>query len=600
MNKPDTPYIKFAKYLAGLDPKKTISAKQETEMWSCMTNALVGVFMLVLASGLVYVASTDPSAVTNRMYIYSLLIIAPILVAAYMMVPTFGAKPSGTKSSGYAIVVCALLVVAYFLMKNMSMKEIVYANYFIITLGIVLAICLMVIMSKVSVRYLMSLEGWTGFVAKLILYMPCLISELVIGSIDAMTNIYAKIGLILVYVFAFLTIVYYIVDAFASTELLRFGNTINSWIKGNVIDQIIHIESTIETDITDAGNTVANESIKAGNTVANESTNVAKIVETGATNAWNTVETGAINAGKIVETGAINAGKIVETGATNAWNTVETGATNAWNTVETGAINAGNIVETGAINAGNIVANESIKVGNTVANESIKVGNTVSDNIENFSSGETLNRITDMFRIPDWFKQRAYMKSLYKADAFALNITKTLDITGLDAGELGGGDESSRAKNYTISAWVYLPAQAPNTRILSLRKASDAATKTKGTPSVMCSSDKLTITLTNWEETPPSNPPKSPLIKTVDILPQRWNHLVFVYSDNVAHFYLNSKLMFSEPLTNYLPTYSFSDELVSGDETGIIGKIGGVSYVPTTYSAHQISGIYNATRGFYV
>lgn len=402
MDKQDTPYFKFAKYLAGLDPKKNISAKQETEMWSCMTNSLIGVTMLVLASALVYVASTDPAAVTNRMYVYSLLIIAPILVAAYMMVPTFGAKPSGTKLFGYGMVVCALLIVAYFLMKNMSMKEIVYANYFIIALGFGLAIFLMVIMSKVSVRYLMSLEGWTGFVAKLILYMPCLIADLMRGSIGAMPNIFAQIGLILVYIVVFLIIVYYFVDAF------------------------------------------------------------------------------------------------------------------------------------------------------------------------------------------DLFKDQAYMKSLYRADVFPLNITKTLDITRLDSTE----DESSRAKNYTISAWVYLPAQAPLTRVLSLRKASDNDIKEKGTPSVMCSSDKLTITLTNVEINPP--------IKKVNILPQRWNHLVFVYADNVAHFYLNSKLMFSERLTNYLPTYSFSDELVSGDETGIIGKIGGVSYVPTTYSAQQIAGIYNATRGFYV
>jgi len=398
MDKQDTPYFKFAKYLAGLDPKKNISAKQETEMWSCMINSLIGIIMLVFASGLVYVASTDPATVTNRMYVYSLLIIAPILVAAYMMVPTFGAKPSGTKLFGYGMVVCALLIVAYFLMKNMSMKEVVYANYFIIALGVGLAICLMVIMSKVSVRYLMSLEGWPGFVAKFILYIPCLISDLVRGSIDAMPNIYAKFGLILICVVAFLTIVYYIVDAF------------------------------------------------------------------------------------------------------------------------------------------------------------------------------------------DWFND----KSLYRSDVFPLNVTKTLDITGSDMTE----DESSRVKNYTISAWVYLPAQAPLTRILSLRKASDNDIKAKGTPSVMCSSDTLTITLTNVEINPP--------IKTVDILPQRWNHLVFVYADNVAHFYLNSKLMFSEPLTNYLPTYSFADELVSGDETGIIGKIGGVSYVPTTYSAQQIVGIYNATRGFYV
>ena len=394
MNKPDTPYLKFAKYLAGLDPKKPISAKQETDMWSCMSSTLIGITMLVVASALVYVASTDPAAVTNRMYVYSLLIIAPILVAAYMMVPTFGAKPNGAKLTGYGIAVCALLVVAYFLMKNMSMKEIVYANYFIIALGFGLAICLAAIMSKVGVRYLMSLEGWPGFVAKLILYMPCLIADLVRGSIDVMPNIYAKLGLIMAYVAILLIIVYY-----------------SYWV--------------------------------------------------------------------------------------------------------------------------------------------------------------------------------IYGAALYRADVFPLNITKTLDITGLDT----TGDDTSRAKNYTISAWVYLPAQAPDTRILALRTASDHNHKEKGTPSVMCSSDKLAITLTNTSTAKPI---------TIDVLPQRWNHLAFVSSDNVAHFYLNSKLMFSEPLTDYLPTYSFSDELVSGDETGIIGKIGGVSYVPTTYSAQQIAGLYNATRGFYV
>jgi hypothetical protein len=418
---PDKPYLKFAKYLAGYDPKKPISAKQETEIWSCMMNAVIGVAMLVVASGLVYVASTDPAAVTNRMYVYSVLIIIPILFAAYMMVPTFGSKPSGTKLIGYALVVSAFFIVSYFLMKNMSMKEIVFANYFIIALGIGVAILLAAIMSKVSFRYLMSLEGWPGFVAKLILYIPCLISELLFASIDAMPNIYAKIGLILVYIYALLAIVYNIIDA-VSPGLLRFG-------------------------------------------------------------------------------------------------------------------------------------------------------------------------------LPDWLKERSYLKTLYKADTYNLNTIRQYDITGLD--ELGL-DSSTRTKNYTISAWVYISDNSQvsdnnnpvTSSILALRKASEAKTN-MGSPAVRYNSGKLKIAVSNFSQNPP--------IKTVDILPQRWNHLVFVYSDNVAHFYLNSKLMFSEPLTNYLPTYSFSDELVSGDDSvKIMGKIGGVSYVPTTYDALQIVGIYNATRGFYV
>ncbi len=393
----EPPYLKFAKYLAGIDTKKPISAKQESEIWSCMTNAVIGVIMLVLASALIYVASTDQAAASNRMYVYSVLIIVPVLVAAYMMVPTFGSKPSGPKLTAYGIFLCVLFVIAYFLMRNMSMKEIVYANYLIMFLGICVGIFLAVLMYKISIRYLMSLEGWSGFIAKLVLYIPCLIRDIIVET----TNIYAKLGMILLFVGLISATVYYMV-----------------------------------------------------------------------------------------------------------------------------------------------------------------------------------------FRASDGF---------YNTDIHPLNTVITKDITGSDAGDLmhlSGLNSDTRAKNYTIGAWVYLPAQTTWSRILSLRKASDSDSKEKGTPSVMYSSEKLRITLSNSDT--------NPIIKEVPIMSQRWNHLVFVYEDNVANLYLNSELKFSEPLTDALPTYSFSDELVTGDDTQIVGNIGGIAYIAKPYSAQQIATIYNATRGFYV
>jgi len=166
----------------------------------------------------------------------------------------------------------------------------------------------------------------------------------------------------------------------------------------------------------------------------------------------------------------------------------------------------------------------------------------------------------------------------------------------LDTNELidsNGTAESTRAKNYTISAWVYLPAvcQFPS-RILSLCRASDKSTKEKGSPAVMYDSNgKMRVIFSNLD---------GATQKTIEIPPQRWNHLVFVYDNQVAHFYLNSKLMFSEPLSEQLPIYSFADELVTGDEMMIDGKISGATYVPTTYTAQQVVGIYNTTRRFYM
>lgn len=432
----DMPYMKFAKYLAGYDPKKPLSPKQESDMWSCMMNAVIGIAMLVLASALVYIASTDPAAASNRMYVYSVLIVVPIIVAAYMMVPSVGSKPSGTRLMGYSIFVCALFIVSYNLMKNMSMKEIVYANYFIMFLLVCFAAFTVVILSKVSTRYLMSLEGWTGFVAKLTLYLPCLIYELVTGSIEMMPNIYAKIALILVYVSLFLTVLYKIL--------------------------ILFVDSS------------------------------------------------------------------------------------------------------------------------------------------------------DLF--PQWLKDIAYQKSLMKMETLPLNVMNKQDVTGLDANDLilnatyengTALNDGTRVKNYTISAWVYVPAVCQPTRIIALRRASDEDTKTKGSPSVIYNSNgKMQIVFSRPADPADSNPPKTPTPtqKIIDIAPQKWNHLVFVYEDQVAHFYLNSKLLFSEPLNMALPEYTFSDELVTGEDGNMIegGKISGASYVPTTYTAQQIVGIYENTRRFYM
>jgi len=187
-----------------------------------------------------------------------------------------------------------------------------------------------------------------------------------------------------------------------------------------------------------------------------------------------------------------------------------------------------------------------------------------------------------------------------KMDTQPLNVMNKHNVSDLDMSDLISG---TSVKNYTISAWVYLPAVCEPTRIIALRRASDENTKERGSPSVIyLSNGKMQIVFSRPTSEDGKTLNYQPTQKIIDIAPQKWNYLVFVYEDQVAHFYLNSKLLFSEPLNTALPDYHFSDELVTGEDGNMIegGKVSGASYVPTTYTAQQIVGIYENTRRFYM
>lgn len=193
--------------LAGSDKKLT--GTQIRELGSCILSYSLTLICVILASAAIYFAANDGQAITKRYYIYSALIILPILVGCAFVLPIF---KGGVSSSTFLLTILGmiiLIVLIYFVMKNMNNKNVMLANYILFILFIFGIISMLAMFYRVFVIYLKSIPGWKGFIIKLIFYIPCLFLNLIEYIINDYNNTPKIVGVI--FILQLITIGMYIV-----------------------------------------------------------------------------------------------------------------------------------------------------------------------------------------------------------------------------------------------------------------------------------------------------------------------------------------------------------------------------------------------------
>ena len=166
------------KKLAGLNPDRPLTQQQRIDMVNCSRTYFVGLVLLILSLAMIYSASTDSAFLKDRMYLYTALVCAPLIVAAYFILPFFSRNIDSSVVSAAGLLMMIIVAITYFMMQTANKQSVRWASYLFTGIAIGVGIISAIVMFRISLKSLKHVRGWNGFVLNLIFYIPCLLIEL--------------------------------------------------------------------------------------------------------------------------------------------------------------------------------------------------------------------------------------------------------------------------------------------------------------------------------------------------------------------------------------------------------------------------------------
>jgi hypothetical protein len=129
---------------------------------------------VAFSCAVVYYASTDPRALTDKTYLYIFLAAVPLIAAMSLSLPIYNTSGSSMYSGFIAALVVLCLSSAFYFVSSMDLTTAMALSILINLLLFLIIVMGMAIFFIIFSNYLKSLTGIQGFIVYLIFYIPCL------------------------------------------------------------------------------------------------------------------------------------------------------------------------------------------------------------------------------------------------------------------------------------------------------------------------------------------------------------------------------------------------------------------------------------------
>ena len=141
--------------------------------------------------------------------------------------------------------------------------------------------------------------------------------------------------------------------------------------------------------------------------------------------------------------------------------------------------------------------------------------------------------------------------------------------------------------NYSLSCWLYINPQPPNTgeQYTTFTSLLNYGNK----PNILYKADTNTLMITMKIK----NDDETIIYKSNDFLLQKWNNIIVNYDGGTLDVFINNKLVVSQD--SVVPYMSF-DQITSGETNGIQGGICNVKYYKRVLTIGEIHQIYNSVK----
>ena len=144
--------------------------------------------------------------------------------------------------------------------------------------------------------------------------------------------------------------------------------------------------------------------------------------------------------------------------------------------------------------------------------------------------------------------------------------------------------------NYSISLWLYLDSQPPNTSY-AYEKFTPVFSYDK-MPEILYKGSSHELKIITQRDLSNKNQDKqsTTVFKTKDFPLQKWNHFVINYDAGTLDVFLNNKLVISNK--NISPNIEYGNIKI-GSDNGVHGGIRNVQYFNEPLTKREIGFIYN-------
>jgi len=137
-----------------------------------------GLYGFIFMIGVVlYIASTDPAALTTKAYVYMFTIIIPFVILFGFIFPFSTTQRSATSTMLLLGVVFTIMTALFYAYSSMNSATLAVTSYFLNGIMALIALVGLAIFFYIFSNYLKSVEGIAGFLIYLIFYIPCLIID---------------------------------------------------------------------------------------------------------------------------------------------------------------------------------------------------------------------------------------------------------------------------------------------------------------------------------------------------------------------------------------------------------------------------------------
>jgi hypothetical protein len=154
---------------------KDITTRQDMQSALLNYGALYGfIFMVGVIS---YIASTDPTALTSKAYVYMFSIIIPLVLLIGFVLPFSTTQRSSTSTTLLIGVLITIMTAIFYSYSSMNSKAFETVSYLLNGIMALIVLVALAIFFYIFSNYLKSVEGFAGFFVYLLFYIPCLLID---------------------------------------------------------------------------------------------------------------------------------------------------------------------------------------------------------------------------------------------------------------------------------------------------------------------------------------------------------------------------------------------------------------------------------------
>lgn len=148
------------------------------EVQSYLIKYVIALVGLALSGTVIYNAAIDHKSKTTSFYAYLIMVMLPIIVGVFLVAPVFNRPLDTNGMIFYGVIVSIILIAVYLFYRSMNPVSVSIATYGLSIVGVLIFIIGLALVYRIFVRSILNMRGWTGFIFKVLFFIPCLLIDL--------------------------------------------------------------------------------------------------------------------------------------------------------------------------------------------------------------------------------------------------------------------------------------------------------------------------------------------------------------------------------------------------------------------------------------